>query len=101
METLAERVTVEVGFSPDVFVAMRMLGLEGESLASEMKRITAIDFFRRGLLSIGKAAELAEMCLADFMDLLVGNGIPVAEYTVEDFKEDLEAFGILYTGLER
>ncbi len=68
-----------------------MIELEGERLLEE-KRAMAIDLFKSGRLSIGKAAELAEMCLADFMDLLVKNGVPVAEYTVEDFKEDLEAF---------
>lgn len=87
-----ERITVKVDFSPEVFVAMKMIGLEGESLAREMKRVTAIDLFKRGLLSIGKAAELAETCLADFMDLLVKSGVPIAEYTVEDLREDAEAF---------
>lgn len=86
-----EPATVEISFSPEVFVAMRMIGLEGEDLAREMKRVMAVDLFKRGLLSIGKAAELAEMCLADFMDLLVRNEVAVAEYTLEDFRQDMEA----------
>jgi predicted HTH domain antitoxin len=57
-----------------------------------MKKVTAIDLFRRGLLSIGKAAELSGMCLADFMEALVANNVPVVEYTIEDYKKDLEAF---------
>jgi len=51
----------------------------------------AVDLFGRGLLSIGKAAELAEMCLADFMDLLVRNEVVVVKYTLEDFRQDVEA----------
>ena len=86
-----EPATVKISFSPDVFVAMRMIGLEGEDLAREMKMVMAVDLFKRGLLSIGKAAELAEMCLADFMDLLVRNEVAVAKYTLEDFRQDMEA----------
>lgn len=92
MNSSKERITVEMGFSPEVFVAMEMIGLEGEKLAKEMKKTMAIDLFKRGLLSIGKAAELAEICLSDFMDLLVQNGVAVAEYTVKDLEKDLETF---------
>lgn len=92
MSAFGEQITVEIGFSPEVFVAMEMIGLEGEKLAKEMKKAMAIDLFKRGLLSIGKAAELAEICLSDFMDLLVRNGVAVAEYTVEDLEKDLETF---------
>jgi predicted HTH domain antitoxin len=88
----AERVTVEISFSPEVFVAMKMIGLDGERLSKEMKRTMAIDLFKRGLLSIGKAAELAEICLADFMEILVKEGVAVVEYTLEDLRKDMEAF---------
>jgi len=91
MRAPKEQVTVEINLSPDVFVAMRMIGLEGENLAREMKRTMAIDLFKKGLLSIGKAAELAETCLADFMDLLVKEGVTVVEYTREDLRQDMEA----------
>ena len=40
---------------------------------------------------MGKAAELAEICLADFMELLVEGRVTVVEYTLEDFRDDLEA----------
>ncbi len=51
MSASGEQITVEIGFSPEVFVAMEMIGLEGEDLAKEMKRATAIDLFKRGFLS--------------------------------------------------
>ena len=93
METsTTETVKVEMNFAPDVLVAMQMIGLYGDRLEQEMKRVTAIDLFRRGLLSTGKAAELAGMCLADFMDLLQAHDMPVVEYTVEDYEKDMEAF---------
>ncbi len=92
MNAAGGQIKVEIGFSPEVFIAMEMVGLEGEKLVKETKQATAIDLFRQGLLSIGKAAELAEMCLSDFMDLLVENGIAVAEYDIEDLEKDRRAF---------
>lgn len=87
-----ETVKVEMNFAPDVLVAMQMIGLYGDRLEQEMKRVMAIDLFRRGLLSTGKAAELAGVCLADFMDLLLAHDVPVVEYTIEDYKKDMKAF---------
>jgi len=86
-----ETVKVEMNFAPDVLVAMQMIGLYGDRLEQEMKRVTAIDLFRRGLLSTGKAAELAGICLADFMDLLLAHDVPVVEYTIEDYEKDMKA----------
>lgn len=88
-----EPVTVEVTFSPEVYVAMQMIGLEKAELAAEMKRATAINLFRRGLLSIGKAAELADISLADIMGLLAENGLALAEYSMDDLVHDETIFG--------
>jgi predicted HTH domain antitoxin len=87
-----EKVKVEMHFAPDVLVAMQMVGLHGDRLEQEMKKATAIDLFRRGLLSTGKAAELAGICLADFMDLLLAHDVPVVEYTIEEYEKDMKAF---------
>jgi len=90
MTDLPDQVTVEVTLPQAVFVAIQGIGLEGAALATEMKRATAIDLFRKGLFSIGKAAELADLSLAEFMAVLVETGVAVAEYTVEDLKHDEE-----------
>jgi predicted HTH domain antitoxin len=86
---------VQVDLPPAVAVAMRMIGLEGDDLAREMRKATAIDLYAARLLSIGKAAELAGLDLADFMDLLVSRGMAVAEYSPEDLDQDLTAFAEL------
>ena len=83
---------IQIGLPPEVSVAMRMIGLEGDSLAREMRKATAIDLYTAGLLSIGKAAELADLGLADFMDLLIRKGMVVVEYSAEDLDRDLAAF---------
>lgn len=86
---------VQVDLPPEVAVAMRMIGLEGDNLAREMRKATAIDLYAAKLLSIGKAAELADLSLAEFMDLLVSRGIAVAEYTAGDLAQDLTALAEL------
>lgn len=91
MGTPTERATVAIVLSPEVSVAMKMIGLEGERLAAEMKKATAVHLFARGLLSIGKAAELAGVSLAEFMDILTSEGVPGVEYTVDDLERDLKA----------
>ncbi|MBU0510828.1 MAG: UPF0175 family protein [Chloroflexi bacterium] len=88
MNALQEQVKLEIHFPQDIFVAMEMAGLKSENLKAEMKRTTAIDLFKRGLLSLGKAAELAAVPLADFMIMLQEQGIPIAEYTFEDYGKE-------------
>lgn len=88
MAGLMDLVKVEVALPQAVFVAMQGIGLEGMALADEMKRATAIELFRKGLFSIGKAAELADLSLAEFMDLLVETGVPIAEPIDDDLNQD-------------
>lgn len=51
----------------------------------------ALFLFQKKLISIGKAAELAKMGLAQFMELLQSMKIPQTEYTEEDLDRDLSA----------
>lgn len=57
--------------------------------------------FQKRLISIGKAAELANMSLAQFMDLLESLKIPQAEYTQEDLLIDLATIRKLRQGKRR
>jgi predicted HTH domain antitoxin len=90
MTTPEQEIKFEISFPPDVFIAMKVIGLDGERLEAELKMAAAVDLFKRGLLSIGKAAELAGIPLADFMDKLIREGIPVSNYTSEELQKDLE-----------
>jgi predicted HTH domain antitoxin len=57
--------------------------------------------FQKRLISIGKAAELANMSLAQFMDLLESLKIPQTEYTQEDLLIDLATIKKLRQGNRR
>lgn len=57
----------------------------------DVKTFAAIKFFEIGKLSLGKAAELAEMRKLDFMELLSRNKICVYNYPPEELEEDLRS----------
>jgi len=54
----------------------------------ELRRELAIYLFQQGLLSFGKAREMAGMTVWAFQQLLGARGIPV-HYGVEDYEQDL------------
>jgi len=54
--------------------------------------------FQKRLISIGKAAELANMSLSQFMELLQSLKIPQTEYTQEDLLTDLATIKRLRQG---
>jgi predicted HTH domain antitoxin len=54
-----------------------------------LKYYAAMELYRSHKLSMGKAAELAEMNKADFMYELGKNGIPSIDYDVQEFSEEI------------
>ena len=56
----------------------------------KMKLYAAMELYKTQKLSMGKASELAEMNKTDFMFELGKHEIPVINYDVDDFKEELE-----------
>ena len=71
--------------------------LEGSQLSnlppSEQVTIAlAIHLFMEGLISVGKAAELAGESRVDFEWLLTQMGLPVVTYDVPDYELDLKSF---------
>jgi predicted HTH domain antitoxin len=57
---------------------------------NKMKLYTAMELYKIQKLSLGKASELAEMNKIDFMFELGKYEIPVINYDVDDFKEEVE-----------
>lgn len=56
-----------------------------------VRESVALFLFQKKLVSIGKAAELANMGLAQFMELLQSLNIPQAEYMQDDLSMDISA----------
>ncbi|MFQ6056478.1 MAG: UPF0175 family protein [Methanosarcinales archaeon] len=63
-------------------------------LQSFIKKILAVELYREGLLSLGKAAEFAGVETRwEMMTILKEKGVPL-HYTIEDVKEDLDALNM-------
>ena len=58
-------------------------------LEAFLKKARAIELFREGLISIGKASEIAGVTRNEMMDLLGERKIHL-HYAVEDLDEDIE-----------
>ncbi len=65
-----------------------------ESIGAELRLLWLVEQVRVHRLGVGKAAELAELPRAEFMQLLGAHGVPVIDYPVEDFERELSALGL-------
>ena len=73
-------------FPPTVFSALRK---SPEEFADEMRLAAAIHRYSQGLISQGKAAEIAGLDRARFLDELSGAKVPAIQATVEELHEEL------------
>lgn len=78
------RLSIEV--PEDLLQAIR---LPAEEVPVRLKRELAIRLYAEGLLSFGKARQLAGVARWDFHDLLGEEGIP-RRYDAEELKDDLQ-----------
>lgn len=60
------------------------------AFAEKIKLYAAMELYRMGKLSMGKASELAEMDKIDFMFELGKHEIPAINYDVDDFEEEVK-----------
>jgi len=77
--------TLEV---PDALVAA--LERDPKELEREVRLAVAIDWFRRGLVSQGRAAEVAGVSRAEFFDELAARQIENVHVDIEDLKREIE-----------
>ena len=61
-----------------------------EDFASEMRLAAAIHWYSQGMVSQGKAAEIAGLPRAAFLDELFRRKVPALQITIEDLKAELE-----------
>jgi predicted HTH domain antitoxin len=79
-------VQLSIEVPEDLLQAIR---LPAEEVPARVKRELAIRLYAKGLLSFGKARQLAAMTRWDFHDLLGEEGI-LRRYDVEELEEDLQ-----------
>jgi len=68
---------------------MRILRLDEEELEKAVRLYLAIELYREGVVSLGKAAEIAGLSRWEMMEVLASKGIPL-NYDEDDLREDIE-----------
>ena len=69
--------------------ALSALRLTPTEFVSEMRIAAALLWYSRGEISQSKAAEIAGISRAQFMDELAHRRIPVVQTTVEELQEEI------------
>lgn len=75
---------VDVKLPEEIFTAAK---LRKENASEEVRKLIALELFRENAISMGKAAQIAGVPLADFMNLSARRGIPI-HYTMDDLEID-------------
>lgn len=78
---------LRVSFPDDVFASLRKSPVEVEQ---EIRVAAVIDWYRRGLISQGRAAELAGMARAELLDALAARQIDVFHVDIEELKREID-----------
>jgi len=82
-----ERVKIHMEVSKDFFYAF---DLNENRLSRELKLLAAIELYREHKISMGKAAEFAEMDKYMFQKELASRDIPTIDYDIEEVKVESE-----------
>jgi len=76
--------TVTVEVPEEVF---ELAGLPEGSSSSRTTKLLALELFREGRISLGRAAELADVSVEEFMEFSAHRQVPL-HYTSDDLAED-------------
>ncbi len=80
--------TVKIDVPEEMLELLKDSRLGNRADADRVKAALAIHLFLEGLISIGKAAELAGEPRVGFEWLLVEMGLPTTRYDLEDYERD-------------
>lgn len=76
---------VEVELPRDLLMALNISAAEAKQKAKEWM---ALELFREGHISTGKAAEILELTKSQFIDLLNQRGIPYLDLSPEELAQE-------------
>jgi len=78
--------TITFEFEPALFGALRLAPHE---FAREMRVAAAVQWYAQGVISQGKAAELAGLAQFDFLEELRVRKVAACQVTIEELREEI------------
>ena len=78
--------TISFEFEPSAFGALRLAPNE---FAREMRIAAVVQWYGQGIISQGKAAELAGLTRADFLDELYRRKVPACQVTPDELADEI------------
>ena len=79
-----QTITLEV---PDELITLA--DLDKEKLSSETLKLLVLELYREEVISLGKAAELSDLSIAEFMEFSAARQVPL-HYGEADLQQDRE-----------
>ena len=79
--------SITYDLSPEVFSALR---LSPDEFEKEMRIAACVQWYSEGVVSQAKAAELAELNRAAFLEELFRRRVPAVQVTFDELKQELE-----------
>jgi predicted HTH domain antitoxin len=79
--------TISYELTSDVFSALRLSPIE---FAREMRVAACVQWYAQGLLSQERAAQIAGLSRAEFLEELFHRKIPACQVTLEELIEEIE-----------
>jgi predicted HTH domain antitoxin len=95
-----QTVAFETQLPQDIYLTLQAGGLFREALAQKSRHLLAVYCYQQRLLSLGKAARLAEFNRWDFMDLLAEHNAPVLNYSDDELAAEFAAVDQLEQALD-
>jgi len=62
--------------------------VKAKDLSRAVRELVALELYREGLVSLGKAAEIAGLSLWEMMELMARRGVPI-RYGPDDLEADI------------
>ncbi len=78
--------TISIDFPKDL---INIFKVREKDLPIYVRKSLAVELYRDGLISIGKAAEIAGISIWEMLEVIAIKKIPI-QYYPEDLKEDIE-----------
>ena len=84
------KVKTSLEIPEDAYLALCSSGYTKQRISLEAKSLFAAHLFQRGVLSLGKASELAELNLGAFISFLDELEIPVIDYDEDELNAEFK-----------